>query len=131
MDPRLPQYAGFPGMGTGKIVIERDGLIEYSHGRLVVRTRRSMVQHHASQQAFVGGHILGRLAPYPLASIGIKASRKDGNDAGCFFVLDGENIIELPVVVLRPEMATRLAVDQLHGDPDAVADLAHTAFDDI
>src|SRR4051794_1077100 len=46
-------------------------------------------------------------------------------------VLDGENVSEIAVVALGPDMVTGFSLDQLGGDTDAVAGFAHTAFEHI
>ena len=46
-------------------------------------------------------------------------------------VLNREDVVERPVVALRPEVSARLCFDQLSGDPDAVAALPHAAFKDV
>ena len=45
--------------------------------------------------------------------------------------MDGEDVGEFPVVALGPEVAVGLCVDQLHGDADTAARLAHAALDDV
>ena len=43
-------------------------------------------------------------------------------------VLDGEDVVELAVVGLRPQLGAGRRIDQLHGDPHRVAGPAHRAF---
>ena len=47
------------------------------------------------------------------------------------FVLDGEQILEIPVISLGPDMAAGRCFDKLGGDADAFTPLAHAAFDDV
>src|SRR4030095_3217322 len=44
-------------------------------------------------------------------------------------VLDAEDIGEVPVIAVGPDMAAGLSVDQLGGDAYPVARLAHAAFE--
>src|SRR5512132_4103583 len=47
------------------------------------------------------------------------------------FILNGKDIRCRPVVASRPNIASVIGVDELRGDPDAVAGTAHTAHEDI
>ena len=46
-------------------------------------------------------------------------------------VLNREDVVERPIIALRPEVSARLRLDQLSGDPDAVAALPDAAFEDV
>ena len=46
-------------------------------------------------------------------------------------VLDLEDVVELAVVGLRPQMRVGAGLDQLRGNPDGVARLAHRAFEHV
>ena len=46
-------------------------------------------------------------------------------------VLDREDVVELAVVGLRPQVRVGAGVDQLRGDPHRVAGLAHRAFEHV
>ena len=46
-------------------------------------------------------------------------------------VLDGEDVLEVAVVALGPEVVVGLGVDQLHRDAHPLPDLAHAALDDV
>ena len=45
------------------------------------------------------------------------------------FILQGEQIAEIAIVILRPEMKSVVTVDQLRGHPNALAGAAHAAFE--
>jgi hypothetical protein len=45
--------------------------------------------------------------------------------------LHGEDVVELAVVGLRPQVAVVHRVDELRGDAHLVAGLAHAAFEDV
>ena len=46
-------------------------------------------------------------------------------------ILDGEDVLQLAVVPLRPDVLVFDGVDQLRGDPDARAGPAHRSLDHI
>jgi len=46
-------------------------------------------------------------------------------------VLEREDVVQVAIVALRPDMAAGGAVDQLRGDPHPAARLAHAAFDNV
>ena len=46
-------------------------------------------------------------------------------------ILQGENVFQLAVVALRPEVIARLRFDKLGGDAHAVASFPHAPFDQI
>ena len=76
-----------------------------------------------------------------MLSVGLRAARSraaastrpgsDRDDRRRHLVLDREDVLEVAVVALGPEVAVGLGVDQLHGDADALARLAHAALDDV
>src|SRR3954447_7055593 len=52
-------------------------------------------------------------------------------DLSCQLILDGEDVGEIAIVPVGPQMATRGRIDQLGCDADAVAGLAHAAFEHV
>ena len=46
-------------------------------------------------------------------------------------ILDGEDVVERPVVALRPEVSAALRLDELPGDPNPVAALPHATLEDV
>ena len=54
-----------------------------------------------------------------------------GDDGIRYLVLDRENIGQVAIVTLRPEMAAGGDVIELNRDAHALAALAHAAFEDI
>ncbi len=64
----------------------------------------------------------------------VAASTRPGrvaDDGGGDLVLDGEDVGELAVVALGPDVAVGRGVDQLDGDAHPVAGLAHAALDHV
>src|SRR5262245_40566544 len=99
-------------MGTGIVGVERKRTIEQPQSCLVVRGRRAVVVDLAGEQAFISRHAVGRLAARPFAGGGVDPSWKGSDDRGGHFVLNGEDVLELAVVALGPDMPVRRAVDQ-------------------
>src|SRR5262245_65938306 len=85
----------------------------------------------AREHAFISRHAVGRLSAHSFARRRVDAPRKGGDDRGRHLVLDGEDVLELPVVAVGPDMAVCRPVDQLHGTPDTISDFAHTTFDPV
>ena len=48
-----------------------------------------------------------------------------------YLILDGEDVGQVPVVAFSPQMATRLAGDELRADPQAASSFANTSFQDV
>src|SRR5262249_15521794 len=88
----------------------------------------AVVQQLPGEDAFVGRHIVGRLARDALARRGLEPAWERRDNGGGHFVLDREDVLELPVVALRPDVTIGFRVDQPHRSPPPVADLAHAAF---
>src|SRR5579863_1512646 len=56
---------------------------------------------------------------------------KRGYDLACEFVLHGENIREITIEAVGPDMRTALCIDELAGNADPVPRLAHAAFQHV
>jgi hypothetical protein len=54
-----------------------------------------------------------------------------GHDPFGDVILNGEDVLQLAVVLLGPDMLAGFGVDQLAGDADAVARRSDTALQDI
>src|SRR5215469_17396039 len=86
------------------------------------------------QPSMIGGpsvETFGWLPHRPLA-LGL-IDRRGGGDCHCVgdLVLDREDVSEITVVTLGPDVLAILGLDQLRGDADAVAGFAQAAFEDI
>jgi hypothetical protein len=80
---------------------------------------------------FPCAQVVGALRPCPLA-LCLAELGLDRADQCCRdFVLHGEDVFQVPVVALRPDMIARGPVDQLRSDTNAIACLAHAAFEHI
>ncbi len=56
--------------------------------------------------------------------------RQGDDDLQRDIVLHRKDVVEFTVIAFRPNMVAALRIDQLSGDPDSIARLAHTAFQD-
>jgi len=59
---------------------------------------------------------------------GPKLQPQSARDSGGNVIPNGEHILHLPVVTLRPQVISILRVDQLRGHPDSISGPAHAAF---
>ena len=89
------------------------------------------MQDLAGEQVFVGRHVLGGLALGATQPRRLDAAEERRCDRRGDLVLDGENVFELSVVALGPDVGFSLAVDELHGHSDPVHRLAHASLDDV
>ena len=131
VDPGLAEHAGLPGMGVGIVGVERQGAVEQKLRLGIVGRGRAVVQHLAGEHALVGHHVGGGLAVGALVGGGLDPAGQGGRDGGGDLVLDGEDVGELAVVALGPDVAVGRGVDQLDGDAHPVAGLAHAALDHV
>ena len=131
VDPGLAEHARLPGVGVRVVRIERDRAIEQALRLGVVLADRAVVQHLGGQHAFIGRHVVGRLALRAVVRGGLDAAGKRRDDRAGHLVLDGEDILKLAVVAFGPDMPVGFRIDQLHGDADAIADLAHAALEHV
>src|SRR5207302_10522689 len=81
--------------------------------------------------ALIRGRVVGSLALRAFLRGRFDATGKRGDDRSRHLVLDGEDILQLAVVAFGPDVPIGLRIDQLHGNADAIADLAHAPFEDV
>src|SRR4051812_28662627 len=86
---------------------------------------------HTAVITFPGVETVGRLARDPLALAALHGGQYCGRDAPRYFVLHCEDIGEVAVIALGPEMSVGRCLDQLPGHPYPVAGLAHAAFENV
>ena len=86
---------------------------------------------HAAQKIIVGVEALGRLALGPF-DLGLLQLGRDGaHHARGHLILQIEDVRQLAVETVRPEMRARRSIDELPGDAHPVARLAHAAFEHV
>jgi hypothetical protein len=116
---------------VGIVRVELDGPVDQHLRLVVVLQGRAVMQHLGGEHAFVGRHVVGGLADGALLGHRLQPAGQRRNDRGRDLVLDGEDVLELAVVALRPDVPVGLGVDELDGDAHPVARLAHAALRDI
>jgi hypothetical protein len=118
-------------MRLGQLGIERDRLGE-ELARAQVRRARDVVELPRSLAHQVpGAHVRGARARGARALAPQKLGLDRAGDAARDFVLHGEDLGELAVVALRPEVRAGAGIDELRRDPHALARLAHAAFEHV
>ena len=99
-------------------------------GFLAFLRHRSLVEESPADAEVIGLHVLRRLSLRQLA--GGELAEQGLDDAGDDLVLHGEDIGQIAVEALGPEMAAALArIDQLGVDADAGGGAARAALEDI
>ena len=118
-------------MGGGETRINRDGAIEEPLGLTVVVLveLRQVPQTTVTQVPRI--QVLGGLAPRALALDLRQFGFDRAGDGQGDLVLQVEDVCQLAVVALRPNVVAVAGIDELRGDPHTVAAFAHTAFQDI
>src|SRR6185437_16984962 len=76
-------------------------------------------------------HVRRRLPDGDIPAGALHPARQDGDDRPHDLVLHVEDVLELAVVALAPELISTLGIDKLDGDPQLLAGLADAAFDDV
>ena len=91
-----------------------------------VGRKRAGAQHHV-----VGVEIVGRLAQRLLQRDLLQARRQRAGDSAGDALLHGEDVAQLVVVLLGPQLRAVGGVAELHRDPHALAHAPHTAAHDV
>ena len=90
-----------------------------------------MEGRHAAQKVVVGIEAFGRLALGPF-DLGLLELRRDGADhARRHLVLQIEDVRQVAIEAVRPEMRAGRGIDELAGDAHPAARLAHAAFEHV
>ena len=126
--PRTQAFQAWAWAYFGSSAIARSSMRCAS---LVVLARRAVMQHLAGQHVFVRRHVGGGLALRPIVARRLDPPGQRRDDRRGHLVLDGEDVLELAVVALGPDVPVGDRIDQLHGDADPVARLAHAALDHV
>src|SRR4029434_9301610 len=91
----------------------------------------SMVAGHTAQIAIVGVKTLRRFSLRSLDLGLLQPRRNRAHYARGHLILQSEYVFDLTCEAVCPEMHTRRGIDELSGDAQAVARLAHATFQDI
>src|SRR5258706_1153361 len=131
INPRLAQYACFPGVSVSIVRVEREGAVEQALRLRVILPHRAMVQHLGGQHALISRHVVGRLALRTVVRGCLDAAGQRRDDRAGHLVLDGEDILELAVIAFGPNVPVGFRIDQLHGDADSITHLPHAPLEDV
>src|SRR5579862_252114 len=121
---------GKAGVYAGIVGIEFDGAPEADH-RLFEFLAAQLVaeqQLTTSQEKVVGIHILGAATGYPHFFTLVQLDFQRRYDLLRKFILHSENIGEIAIEAVSPDMSAAHGVDQLAGHAHPIAGLAHAAF---
>ena len=111
--------------------IDRKRLFQKRDGAVSVVGLADIDQRQRPQHQIIGVEAVSALALDPL-DLGASQAGLDGADhADRDLILHGEDVIERTVIALGPQMRAALGLDQLGGDADAIACLAHAAFQHV
>src|SRR5438105_12918468 len=128
IDPAL--HHGETGKSRGEVWIELDRLLKkrLSLQRCVVKHLRSIGVIVCLNEEQIGVRILG----WPLIETRFFIGRKFRLESGSDFLreigLDGKDVGQITIVILRPNVLVAVGVDQLDVDAHSIADAANAAF---
>ena len=118
-------------MSGGEIEIEFDGAPKQSL-RLGIRILGELIEvPQASLIALPSIEAIWRLAPRTLAFDAGHFRLDCSHDRFGYLVLQSEHVVEITVITLRPDVASRLPVDQLGADAHFAAALADTSLQHV
>ncbi len=120
---------GDAGEGERVVLVDVDGSFEHATRILDPGPAPLVKELPPAQVVLVGLDVFGRrLLDGPLFALAEHDSQRFDDVAGDL-VLDLENVLELAVVALRPEVVAVGHANQLGGDPQPAARLAHAALE--
>src|SRR5258705_9626971 len=96
-----------------------------------VGTRHPPVMRQRPHHQVPRVHAVGWLAPAAKVLRGVNLRLDRSDDGVGDLVLHGENVGEVAVVTLRPDMTARCGVVELRSDAYAIAAPSHTAFEHV
>src|SRR5215218_3328744 len=117
------------GSGVGRL--ERDRPAEERLRRHVLLAVELVQHHDGARHEAPGVDAVRRLRgdPEALLDVEVRLDRRD--DALGDLVLDGEEVAELAVVAVGPDVLAGLGVDELRRDPHAPASDSHAALEHV
>ncbi len=122
------QHRGEPGLRVGRAGIERQRRLEIAHRFVVGLARNRLCHLGAAAQDVVERIRMGdRAGGLGDRQLGLQCA----GDARGDLVLQREQIAEVAVEPLRPELRAGCGIDQLDVDPHFLAGTLDAAFDDI
>ena len=123
---------GDAGVGRGIVVLNVERALEHLLGQPQEAPCVTAVEETAAHQVeAIGLAVVGRALRNGLALLRQHLEAQRVDDGVRDVVLQLEDVLELAVVALGPDMAVGAPVDQLRGDAHPVVHLAHAAFKQI
>src|SRR3546814_91988 len=95
------------------------------------RDRHALVEAERAHHESPGVDAVRLLAGGAQALLGVEVGLHRGHDVLGDVVLDGENVLQLAVVLLGPDVLAGLGVDELNGDAQVPARRPHAALEDV
>ena len=111
--------------------LERERLLQQRYRVRRILRRVTIGERQGAQHEVIGIEAVGPFALDPLDLDLAQAGLDRTDHAHRELVLQIENIVLHPVVALGPQMDAGLRLDELAGDANAVAELAHAAFEHV
>src|SRR6059058_4421792 len=128
IDPAL--HHGEPSKSRGKVWIELDRLLKQrlSLQRCIVKHLRSIGPIVRLNEEQIGVRILGWPVIEKCFFIWRKFRLESGSDFLREIGLDGKDVGQIAIIILRPNVLVVVGIDQLDVDAYPVADAANAAF---
>src|SRR6516165_2338516 len=118
-------------MGVREIWIERKRLFEQAVGRDAISSSALVHMPEAALAIIPGAHVLRPLCDYALSFGAGQCWLDRGDDTRGDVVLHREDVGQISVVTLGPEMGTGGYIDELAADAHPLPDPPHAAFEDV
>src|SRR6266446_1352904 len=118
-------------MGVREVGIERKRPFEQAVGCHAIGLSALVHMPEATLAIIPGAHVLRPLRDYALAFGAGQRWLDRGGDTRGDVVLNREDVSQIAVVTLSPEMGTGGCIDQLAGDAHTLPGPAHATFEDI
>src|SRR3984893_17399196 len=118
-------------MGVREVGIERERLFEQAVGCDAIGPSALVHVPEAALAIIPGTHVLRPLRDYALAFSAGQRWLDRGDDTSGDVVLHRENVGQISIVTVRPEMGTGGRIDKLAGDANPLPGPAHATFEDV
>src|SRR5919106_2851114 len=118
-------------MGPGIVLLHRDGATEKSLSFQVLLALHLVDHAQGADDEPPGIDAVRLFARGPKTLLGVEEGLHRGHDPFGDVILNGEDVLQLAVVLLGPDMLAGFGVDQLAGDADAAARRSDAALQDI
>src|SRR5262245_30770129 len=131
IDRCLAEDATTPRAGVCVVRIERECSIHQAQSFSVRGTFASVMEALSGEHILIREHVFRRLALGAFVSRVLDPTMQDSNNRGGQFVLNSENILELAIVALGPDVAIGFSIDELYRNSHSGSSFASAAFQHI